>query len=169
MVVTNIAFVPTRKMDDVPQSPSAHRALGRLWMPVGRNRSNSIAKQHKLGLETLNPGVNSPTANIVFVHGLGGNRELTWCYQRNVEYFWPKKWLPNVPGLTKCLVHTFGYDANWATFKDTTAGIVDFAKRLNLELFTSGLDNAPIVFLAHSMGGLVVKKVSSCPHSSSAE
>lgn len=133
--------------------------FGRLWLPVGRNRSQSATKYQRLGLETLHSGASSPTANIVFVHGLGGNRELTWCHQRNTEYFWPGKWLPNVSGLNDCQILTFGYDANWATFKDTTAGIVDFAKRLDLELFTAGLDNAPIVFVAHSMGGLIVKKV----------
>ena len=146
-------------MDSPHRNSSTHRALGRLLLPVGKSRSHGTAKPQKIGLETLNPRISSPTANIIFIHGLGGNRELTWCHERNPEYFWPKKWLPTDSDLASCQIHTFGYDADWATFKDTTTSIVDFAKRLNLELFTLGVDSAPVIFVAHSLGGLVAKKV----------
>ena len=53
----------------------------------------------------------------------------------------------------------FGYAADFATTKDSTSTITDFSKRLNFEITVKEMADAPIFFVAHSMGGLVVKKV----------
>lgn len=53
----------------------------------------------------------------------------------------------------------FGYAAEFTTTADRTSTITDFSKTLILDLLTSKLTGAPIIFVSHSMGGLVVKKV----------
>lgn len=62
-------------------------------------------------------------------------------------------------GFENVRICTFGYGADYATSKESTATILDFAKRLNLEILTASYADGPIIFVAHSMGGLVVKKV----------
>lgn len=117
-----------------------------------------------LGLHLVR-NVLDPCGDIIFVHGLGGMARKTWCYDRNLDYFWPP-WLGEEDGLSSFRIFTFGYNSD---FKGacTNLNIFDFAKDLLFQILTfsdgSGADQAPlghrtIFFVAHSMGGLVVKK-----------
>lgn len=111
-----------------------------------------------LGLQSVTEPEN-PTADIIFVHGLGGSAFRTWSWQKKPENFWPK-WLSRDDYLVGCRILTFGYNSN---FMGDARGldIVDFAKDLLLQMLNhpGGLGNdRPILFVTHSMGGLVVKK-----------
>jgi pimeloyl-ACP methyl ester carboxylesterase len=109
-----------------------------------------------------------PAGDIVFVHGLGGTATRTWSWKRDINFFWPP-WLTDEEDLSNFWIFSFGYDSNFkgaATNLNTT----DFAKDLLFSMLTftggfrDGADNSipigsrPIIFVAHSMGGLVVKK-----------
>ncbi|KAK7212757.1 hypothetical protein V2G26_019935 [Clonostachys chloroleuca] len=104
--------------------------------------------------------------DIVFVHGLGGHSHNTWTKNHDPNLFWPAKWLPLEPDIAITRIMTFGYNANWRGSTKSISNIIDFAKDLLFELRfardSSGnelnIGSRPIIFVVHSMGGLVVKK-----------
>ena len=82
-----------------------------------------------------------------------------------MDYFWPV-WLAEEDGLSSYRVFTYGYNSNFKGAA-TNLNIIDFAKDLLFQMlvFSNGLGEdripfgqQPIIFIAHSMGGLVVKK-----------
>ncbi|POS72340.1 hypothetical protein DHEL01_v209267 [Diaporthe helianthi] len=118
-----------------------------------------------LGLHVLHEP-QATSLDIIFVHGLGGDSRRTWSKNHDPRLFWPELWLPFEPGLATAQVLTFGYDANWRGASRSVSNISDFAKELLFEMrFAKGRSNEdlglgtrPIIFVVHSMGGLVVKK-----------
>ncbi|KAI0490672.1 hypothetical protein F4859DRAFT_520389 [Xylaria cf. heliscus] len=118
-----------------------------------------------LGL-TLVYSFREPVIDIIFVHGLGGTSVGTWSWNRDPVNFWPL-WLGNDRDLSRSRIFTFGYDAG-LTGNSTGLGILDFAKDLLLRMKTYssdlggqmgvGFGRLPIIFVVHSMGGLVFKK-----------
>ncbi|KAL3951979.1 hypothetical protein ACCO45_006296 [Purpureocillium lilacinum] len=112
----------------------------------------------KLGLHEVTDAISCPVATVVFVHGLGGHPVKTWRHPSGQDTFWPQCWLPKEPGLETVRVCIFGYAAEFATTKENIFTIADFAKRAIFDLMTSGMADSPIIFVAHSMGGLVAKK-----------
>ncbi|KAI1259686.1 hypothetical protein F5Y18DRAFT_432995 [Xylariaceae sp. FL1019] len=124
------------------------------------SRSKDI--EDPLGLWLVH-GQSDSHADLIFVHGLGGSSRRTWSWDRNPEIFWPA-WIRHEQGLSHFRVFSFGYNANFKD-SDTPLTILDFSKSLLIRMRTYGQssDNSsigtkPIVFIAHSMGGLVVKK-----------
>ncbi|RMJ29028.1 WD40 [Aspergillus sp. HF37] len=113
-----------------------------------------------LGLNLLHSPA-CPVVDFVFVHGLGGGSRKTWSRTSSIEDYWPQEWLPKDPDFKHVRVHSFGYNSDWGKGKDNCLNIHHFAKSLLGELITSpvlGNGNTQIVFIGHSMGGLVIKK-----------
>lgn len=118
-----------------------------------------------LGLHIIHEPNTKPTADIVFVHGLGGHSYETWSLDHDTDLFWPGRWLPKDSKLGKARLFTYGYGSR-LTGPKNVSNITGFAKSLLFDLRYSRcnrdeslrLGDAPIVFVAHSMGGLVVKK-----------
>ena len=106
-----------------------------------------------------------PDIDICFVHGLGGDPQTTWTLG---NVFWPKDLLPyDIP---KARILTFGYKAEILSFSSHPKknAIEEYAKHLNTQLFslrseTTTLER-PIIFVAHSLGGLVCAKVWTLAH-----
>ncbi|OBT77285.1 hypothetical protein VF21_03407 [Pseudogymnoascus sp. 05NY08] len=121
----------------------------------------------QLGLQLLLPN-DDPAGDIIFVHGLGGSALRTWSWKRDVANFWPT-WLRDEDGLSSFRIFSFGYNANFQGAA-TNLNTIDFAKDLLFSMLSfSGrprdgsegslpIGSRPIIFVAHSMGGLVVKK-----------
>ena len=106
-----------------------------------------------------------PTGDIVFVHGLGGTASKTWSWERNIHNFWPV-WLADEDEFTNHRIFTYGYNSNFMG-SGTNLNIIDFAKDLLNQLLVhrhgfkeekKRFGQRQIIFVAHSMGGLVVKK-----------
>ena len=78
-----------------------------------------------------------------------------------LQNYWPQEWLPSDPEFKDVRVHSFGYDSDWAKGRDNCLDIHHFARSLLGELMVSPAlksTNTPIVFICHSMGGLVTKR-----------
>ena len=95
----------------------------------------------------------------MLVHGLNGDPFETWKDQDS-GVFWPQELLPaELPGAR---VMSFGYNADIHN-NTSVAGIRGNAKNL-LHILQQKREKIgstnPIVFLAHSLGGLIVKQAS---------
>ncbi|GAB1319628.1 hypothetical protein MFIFM68171_09838 [Madurella fahalii] len=144
---------------------SARRSfLSRSFASIAR-KSNDDASggspKGPLGLTTvhrLDPG-QKPAADVIFVHGLNGGSRSTWSKGGKPELFWPREWLPKEDGFHDVRIHTFGYPAG--VTRESILSIPDFARSLlaavnDYPLMSRG-EKPPLIFVAHSMGGLVIK------------
>ena len=125
--------------------------------------------------------------DIVFVHGLNGHPENTWKSDKS-KTFWPLQLLPPILEEQKSRILVYGYDADVTSFTDGVGRdkihnhaehlVADLvanrrvrlvqrrvvagrkpAARLSLRQIRKAVER-PIIFVAHSLGGLVVKRVS---------
>ncbi|MCJ1477255.1 hypothetical protein MMC13_005926 [Lambiella insularis] len=107
------------------------------------------------------------SADIIFVHGLGGSSRQSWSKNRDLDFCWPQHWLPKEAEISSARILTFGYDAHFSSTGPTSvSNIGDFAKALLYDMKFGkddasrdlAIGEAPVVFVVHSMGGLVFKK-----------
>jgi protein SERAC1 len=100
------------------------------------------------------------TIDICFIHGLTGDHDRTWTANTQHQP-WPKTLL--APELNSARILTYGYDA-YVIGKGTSSQnrLTDHAQNLVNDLTTNrwlhGASTRPIVFVAHSLGGIVCKK-----------
>jgi hypothetical protein len=94
---------------------------------------------------------------IIFVHGLGGDPYRTWSSSEaeSGDCFWPA-WLAQELCVT---VYTLGYDASPSAWLGPSMPIFDRAKNVLTEFETRSLDRLPIIFICHSLGGILVKEI----------
>lgn len=114
-----------------------------------------------ISLERIDSGIDAPRLNVVFIHGLGGNPIAYWCHQGGKDdgYFWLSGLAEDVPGTA---VWTVGYPADKASWG--TGWPVAEAATAVLDKLTSSQEfratgNIPIVFVCHSLGGIIAKKL----------
>jgi predicted alpha/beta hydrolase family esterase len=94
--------------------------------------------------------------DVVFVHGLDGDPRTTWQVKNDSGTYWPK-WLgEDLPNIG---IWSLGFEAASSDWNGTTMAVVDRATNLLAQLQSAGLGDRPIVFVAHSLGGLVVKQM----------
>ena len=92
--------------------------------------------------------------DVVFVHGLDGQAEASWSAGK--DKFWPQWLADDCPDVG---VWSIGYDAASSGWQGTSLPLFDRAVNLLELLNVHGLGGRPLCFIAHSMGGLLVKKM----------
>ena len=124
----------------------------------------SIQRGSSLGLEVLYepPAGLAPVVDIIFVHGLTGNSYGTWCcIDRNIEIHWPSQLL--MVDIPDARILSFGYDADvvgwWRPASNNKienhaenllGGVIRFREK-------NGSEDRSLIFVMHSLGGLVVQ------------
>ena len=113
-----------------------------------------------LNLRVVYEPPDDPIAELIFIHGLGGGSRKTWAKDEDPQLFWPGQWLPRDEEFQDVRILTFGYDADWD--KESILNIHDFGRSLLYAIKdypdSSKTQQHPIIFVCHSLGGLVAKK-----------
>ncbi|QCI67218.1 tetratricopeptide repeat protein [Phreatobacter stygius] len=95
--------------------------------------------------------------NIVFVHGLMGNAYRTWSAGELAKSLWPRWLAEDVVGLN---AYTLSYEAPATNWLGTGMALQDRAVNvLEALLGEAALSRSPLIFVCHSLGGLLVKQV----------
>ncbi|EON65773.1 hypothetical protein W97_05012 [Coniosporium apollinis CBS 100218] len=129
-------------------------------------RSRSLAErdptEDEYGLKILHDPQGA-AIDIIFIHGLTGNRESTWTRKSGKHRcFWPEDLLPT--DIENARIATWGYDAD--VIRKTPFRVVStntlqqHADSLCTDLANlraHGTRTRPIIFVVHSLGGLVCK------------
>ncbi|KAI9874123.1 MAG: hypothetical protein M1830_010171 [Pleopsidium flavum] len=99
--------------------------------------------------------------DVVLVHGLTGHPYNTWSTDDR-KVFWPVDLLPT--NVKKARILVYGYDADVASFKGGTSKdkihnhAETLVQRLSANRSLEDATERPIIFICHSLGGLVVKR-----------
>lgn len=96
-------------------------------------------------------------SSIVFVQGLTGNRENTWKHRNGL--FWPRDLLNH--DFPKARIMTYGYEVDVFRSSMTCLDrIYENGQSLGYSIVSQRIDcsNRPILFIAHSLGGLVCQQ-----------
>ncbi|RYO22803.1 hypothetical protein AA0113_g12761 [Alternaria arborescens] len=112
------------------------------------------------GLQVVCEGTN-PVIDIVAVHGLNGQCEKTWTAGNGIDSVnWLRDLLPH--DLPNARILSWGYDANThSSSRVSCQYLFDHARTLVsdlcLERQITETSKRPIIFVAHSLGGIIVK------------
>ncbi|KAL2836458.1 hypothetical protein BJY01DRAFT_221982 [Aspergillus pseudoustus] len=146
---------------NIPNLPYVPR-YAPIYHPVNSLTTSSI------GLRLLADGGAKPVVDIVFVHGLTGDRERTWTVS-DTTALWPEILLPSA--IPNARVLAFGYDTNvpdWITMVSVSR-VGNHAMNLSTALASfrdqDDTKNRPIIFVCHSLGGIVFQDaITTCQH-----
>ena len=95
--------------------------------------------------------------DVIFVHGLDGHHERSWRHNADdVDSYWPR-WIADAfPDAT---VWALSYELASSSWIGNAIPLFDRAKNVIALLRANAIGSKPVVFIAHSFGGLLVKSV----------
>ncbi|KAH9204036.1 Alpha/Beta hydrolase protein [Leptodontidium sp. 2 PMI_412] len=164
---TTASVINPTPSPDTPKTvvtPSDSQLLGDV-SPTGAHTTaaRSASPQSRFGLFLLTRALNEEElrqggVDIVAIHGITGDYERTWTHPEGA--LWLKDFLPNDLSVPT-RVFSFGYDAQ-VKFSVSKARLDDFARSLlqalNRVRRGKDLQSRALIFICHSMGGLVIKQ-----------
>ena len=127
-----------------------------------QDTSRSIGEGQNYGIHVLYDGPEA-CADVVFVHGLTGNAYDTWLHKENGIH-WPSDLLrQDIPDIR---VLSFGFDADVIRFLGnkpaSSSRLTNHAENLIGKLVRERarcqIESRKIIFVAHSLGGLVTEQ-----------
>ncbi|KAJ6320846.1 hypothetical protein OIU76_006216 [Salix suchowensis] len=116
-----------------------------------------------------------PEIDVVFVHGLRGGPYKTWRISEDklstksglvekideeagkLGTFWPGEWLS--ADLPRARLFTLKYKTNLTQWSGASLPLQEVSSKMLEQLVDAGIGNRPVVFVTHSMGGLLVKQM----------
>ncbi|KAF8511483.1 P-loop containing nucleoside triphosphate hydrolase protein [Hysterangium stoloniferum] len=107
------------------------------------------------GIKELSLGTSS-IIDVVAIHGFDGHREKSWTGDNGK--LWLRDFLPQAIPTARIL--SYGYDAytESSSSQQTLHGHAqDFLARLSMFREADGTTKRPIIFIAHSLGGIILK------------
>ena len=119
-----------------------------------------ISEGQNYGIKELYDGGTDASIDIVFVHGLTGNAYNTWLH-KDTNTHWPSALLKQ--DISDARVLSFGYDADIVGFWDPASNsrLSNHAEKLVGALVwkreRTNTETRRLLFVAHSLGGLVVE------------
>ncbi|KIV92177.1 polyubiquitin [Exophiala mesophila] len=158
--------------DTLPVNATPHADTASIT-GVGHAPDRPSPASYSHGLFILHPPPELPSntqessVDIIAVHGLNGKARGTW---KDVETgrLWLEDFLPEA--MPNARIMTFGYDSSLLLSR-SKAGIEDFALDLLNRIWmlrqTQKTKARPLIFVAHSLGGVVVKKALILSHENS--
>ncbi|CCA71170.1 hypothetical protein PIIN_05106 [Serendipita indica DSM 11827] len=116
----------------------------------------SRSKLDDLGFLEISPGI-EPVVDIIAIHGLQGHREKTWTTDDGV--CWLRGLLPS--DLPNVRILSYGYDADTdshecvstQTIGRQAEGLANALVRIR-----EGASRRPMIFIAHNIGGIILKR-----------
>ena len=118
-------------------------------------------------MSTLLPIINTDLpdrrADVVFIHGLGGDVRATWQSNSSDDGFWPI-WLGR--SLKNVGIWSVGYDASVSSWKGYALGLEKRATNVLALMESDKVGDRPLIFITHSLGGLVAKQMLRIAHDS---
>ena len=94
--------------------------------------------------------------DVVFVHGLGGGSHSTWACSDAAQGFWPE-WIG--ADFANVGVWTLGYRADASAWTSESMPLADRGTAILETLANEGIGERPIIFITHSMGGILTKQI----------
>ncbi|ETS83042.1 hypothetical protein PFICI_04918 [Pestalotiopsis fici W106-1] len=144
-------------------TPSARQTTS-----VGQSRQRISAARNFLHIlaDPVEPDIDlwclvlSSRNSIVAVHGLnpwGRKLHAAATWTATAGSLWLRDFLP--ARLPRARIVMFDYNSN-VTFQSSTAGVLEQSQSLlnQLELARAGKPNRPLIFICHSLGGILVKR-----------
>jgi len=112
-------------------------------------------------LERISGDQVDPRLFVVFIHGLGDGPVSAWCRKGDErgKHYWPRWLVEDVGGLA---AYSLGYPAakaSWNPGWPISEAAVAILDRVMADPGIRASGNAPIVFICHSFGGLIIKKL----------
>jgi pimeloyl-ACP methyl ester carboxylesterase len=98
----------------------------------------------------------SRICDVVFVHGLGGGSHSTWMGDDTAQGFWPS-WIG--ADFANTGVWTLGYRADVSAWTSESMPIADRGTAILETLANEGIGERAVVFITHSMGGILAKQI----------
>merc|ERR1719383_934378 len=162
-----ISLPATKALCNLDQEYGVHRYLPGIYLMLPTDRH----VQHKNTLS--NWGV-----DIVFIHGLLGGVFYTWRQQdkdnvrdfsadqiseEDYSFCWPRDWLQDDANNVRVIGVDFdSYLSQWGGACPTQSfksSLEERSEDMLMRLREAGVGNRPVIFVGHSMGGLIIKKM----------